>query len=216
MDEITIAVLLYDRLTALDAVGPYEVLSRLPGATVTFVAETAGPKRTDTGALALTADAALSEVADPTVVLVPGGPGQSALMDDGPVHEWLRAAHEGSTWTTSVCTGSLILGAAGLLRGVRATTHWLALDQLAALGATPVEERVVVDGKVVTAAGVSAGIDMGLTLAAEIAGPEVAQTIQLGIEYDPRPPFNAGSPSCAPSFAVDFLRSQSRHVLQGG
>jgi transcriptional regulator GlxA family with amidase domain len=205
-----IAILLYDRLTALDAIGPYEVLSRLPGAEVTFVAEEPGPKRTDTGRLALVADASLSELASPDILLVPGGPGQGGLMDDGPVHEWLRAAHERSTWTTSVCTGSLILAAAGLLDGVSATTHWLALEELGALGANVVPERVVFDGKIVTAAGVSAGIDMALALVIRIAGKEVAEAIQLGIEYDPQPPVNAGSPAKAPAAIVEALRARAR------
>jgi transcriptional regulator GlxA family with amidase domain len=205
-----IAILLYDRLTALDAVGPYEVLSRLPDATVTFVAEQAGPCRTDTGALALLADAPLAELPHPDVVLVPGGPGQAELMQDGPVHRWLRGAHETSTWTASVCTGSLILAAAGLLDGRRATSHWLALDELRGLGVDAVSERVVFDGELVTAAGVSAGIDMALALVARIAGEQVAQAIQLGIEYDPQPPFDAGSPQKAPAQVVEALRARAR------
>jgi transcriptional regulator GlxA family with amidase domain len=205
-----IAILLFDRLTALDAVGPYEVLSRLPDATVTFVAERPGLKRTDTGCLALNADAALDEIPRPDVVLVPGGPGQIALMGEGPVHQWLRAAHEHSTWTASVCTGSLILAAAGLLAGRRATTHWAALEELERLGADVVRERFVFDGKLVTAAGVSAGIDMALALAARIAGDLVAQAIQLGIEYDPDPPFRAGSPETAPAEIIEAVRARSR------
>jgi putative intracellular protease/amidase len=205
---MNIAILLFDRLTALDAVGPYEVLSRLPGAKVTFVAEQPGPKRTDTGQLALTADASLVELPHPEVVLVPGGPGRQALMDDGSVHDWLRAADERSTWTTSVCTGSLILAAAGLLKGKRATSHWLALEELRGLGVDAVPERVVFDGKIVTAAGVSAGIDMALALAAKIADERTAQAIQLGIEYDPQPPFDAGSPERAPVEIVQALRAR--------
>ena len=205
-----IAILIFDRLTALDAVGPYEVLSRLPGAKVTFVAERGGEKRTDVGALGLVADATLDQLAHPDVIVVPGGPGQAALMDDGPLHEWLRAAHETSTWTTSVCTGSLILAAAGLLEGRRATTHWLAMDELARLGAEPVPERFVFDGKLVTAAGVSAGIDMALALASRIAGERVAQAIQLSIEYDPQPPFDAGSTEKAPRDIVEAVRTRSR------
>jgi transcriptional regulator GlxA family with amidase domain len=201
-----IAILLFDGLTALDAVGPYEVLSRLPGAEVTFVAQESGPKRTENGCLALTADAAIADLTGPDVVLVPGGTGQRALMDDGPVHEWLRQAHRTSTWTASVCTGSLILAAAGLLDGKRATTHWLAMEQLADLGAEAVRERYVFDGKIATAAGVSAGIDMALALAAKIAGEEVAEAIQLGIEYDPQPPFDAGSPQRAPAETVELIR----------
>ncbi|HEY5342414.1 MAG TPA: DJ-1/PfpI family protein [Solirubrobacteraceae bacterium] len=218
-----IAILLYDRLTALDAVGPYEVLSRLPDASVTFVAEDPGPKRTDTGQLALIADASLAELPRPEVVVVPGGPGRKALMGDGPVHDWLRTADERSIWTTSVCTGSLVLAAAGLLTEAgghsppasipgsaskRATSHWLALDELRGLGVDAVSERVVFDGKYVTAAGVSAGIDMALALAARIAGDQVAQAIQLGIEYDPQPPFDAGSPERAPAAIVDALRAR--------
>ncbi|HEY7830465.1 MAG TPA: DJ-1/PfpI family protein [Solirubrobacteraceae bacterium] len=205
-----IAILIYDRFTALDAVGPYEVLSRLPDSTTTFVGETVGPKRTDTGVLALTADASIADVPTPDIVLVPGGPGQSALMGDGPVHEWLRKAHESTTWTTSVCTGSLILAAAGLLQGKRATSHWTALEELGGLGAEATAERVVFDGKIVTAAGVSAGIDMALTLVARIAGDELAQAIQLGIEYDPQPPFQAGSPQKAPTEIVDAVLAYSR------
>ncbi|HXA55438.1 MAG TPA: DJ-1/PfpI family protein [Solirubrobacteraceae bacterium] len=205
-----IAILIYEGITALDAVGPYEVLSRLPDAELTFVAQEPGPKRTDTGTLALYADASLAEVPAPDVVLVPGGPRRTELMDDGPVHEWLRAAHERSTWTASVCTGSLILAAAGLLEGKRATTHWNALEELGRLGATPVSERVVWDGKIVTAAGVSAGIDMALALAAKIAGEQVAQAIQLGIEYDPQPPFDTGSPRKAPASLVEAVRARAR------
>ena len=207
---MNIAILLYDRLTALDAVGPYEVLSRLPGATVTFVAEQAGPKRTDTGRLALTADASLAELAHPEIVLVPGGPGQTALMQDGPVHDWLRAAHETSEWTTSVCTGSLILAAAGLLTGKRATSNWQALEELGTFDVEVVPERVVFDGKLATSAGVTAGIDMALGLVARIANDQVAQAIQLGIEYDPQPPFDAGSPATAPAEIVDAVRAYSR------
>ncbi len=210
-----IAILLFDRLTALDAVGPYEVLSRLPDAHVTFVATEAGPKRTDTGALALVADATLAEVPHPDLVLVPGGPGQADAEKDDAVLEWLRAAHETTTWTTSVCTGSLVLGAAGLLQGKRATTYWLALEQLAHYGAIPTNERVVVDGKVVTAAGVSSGIDMALTLAAEIGGADLAQMLQLGIEYDPQPPFDSGSEAKAPPHIAAFFRENSRFVLEG-
>ncbi|HWG08418.1 MAG TPA: DJ-1/PfpI family protein [Solirubrobacteraceae bacterium] len=207
------AILLYDGFTALDAVGPYEVLSRLPGARATFVAAEAGPVRTDNGMLTLTAELSLEQLPAPEIVLVPGGPGEVAARAGGPALEWLRAAHETSTWTTSVCTGSLILAAAGLLGGKRATGHWLAMDKLRELGAEGVSERIVFDGKLVSAAGVSAGIDMALALAARIAGEQVAQAIQLGIEYDPQPPFDAGSPQKAPSEIVALLRSNSRFVV---
>jgi putative intracellular protease/amidase len=206
-----ITILVYDKFTALDAIGPYEVLSRLSGAEVVFAAERPGPVRTDTGMLAVTADVALTDVPRPDIVLVPGGPGQEAQMDDGPVHEWLRAADAASTWTTSVCTGSLILAAAGLLAGRRATSHWLALDRLPGLGAQPTAERVVFDGKYATGAGVSAGIDLALALSARIAGIPAAQAIQLMIEYDPHPPLRAGSPATAPPDLVASMRRRSRH-----
>ena len=205
-----IAILIFDGLTALDAIGPYEVLSRLPGAELRFVAKQAGPKRTDTGALAVLADVPIADLPDPEVVLVPGGAGNRPLMRDAEVLEWLRSAHDGSKWTTSVCTGALVLGAARILDGKRATTHWAFLDRLPEFGAEPVEERVVEDGKVITAAGVSAGIDMALTLAARIAGKEVAQAIQLGIEYDPAPPFDAGSPSKASPEVIEMVRGAER------
>ncbi len=211
-----IAILLYDRFTSLDAVGPYEVLARLPGATVVFAAERPGPVRADTGMLALTADASLADVPHPDIVLVPGGPGQEEQMADGPVHEWLRRADAASSWTASVCTGSLILAAAGLLAGRRATSHWLALDELAEFGVTPVSQRVVIDGKFITAAGVSAGIDMALGLAGRIGGKELAQAIQLGIEYDPQPPYEAGSPAKAPRDLVASMRARSRHARAAG
>jgi putative intracellular protease/amidase len=206
------AILLYDGFTALDAIGPYEVLSRLPGARVTFVAAERGPVRTDNRMLTLLAECSLEELPAPEVVLVPGGPGEVAARAGGPALDWLRAAHATSTWTTSVCTGSLILAAAGLLDGKRATSHWLAYEKLAELGAVAVEQRVVFDGKIVTGAGVSAGIDMALALAARIAGENVAQAIQLGIEYDPQPPFDAGSPRSAPAEIVALLRANSRFV----
>jgi transcriptional regulator GlxA family with amidase domain len=205
-----IAIVLYDRLTALDAIGPYEVLSRLPGARVTFVGAQAGPVTTDNGMLTLLAESSLAELGDPDIVLVPGGPGEVAERAGGEVLEWLREVDRTSSWTTSVCTGSLILAAAGLLDGRPATSHWLALGELGALGAEPTAERVVFDGKYVTAAGVSAGIDMALTLVDRIAGAELAQAIQLGIEYDPQPPFDAGSPAKAPAEIVAMLERSSR------
>jgi transcriptional regulator GlxA family with amidase domain len=207
---MNIAILLYDRFTALDAIGPYEVLSRLPGASLAFLAAEPGPVVTDNGMLTLLAERSIDDVREPDVVLVPGGPGEVAARAGEPVLQWLKAVDRTSAWTTSVCTGSLILAAAGLLDGRRATTHWLAFDELRRLGAEPVSERVVFDGKIVTAAGVSAGIDMALALAAEIAGAQVAQAIQLRIEYDPQPPFDAGSPEKAPPEIVDALRSRSR------
>lgn len=204
-----IAIPIFDKITALDAIGPYEVLSRLPGARVTFVAKEPGPKRTENGMLALVADRALAELTEPDVIVVPGGFGTRPLAGDEEMLAWLRHAHEHSTWTTSVCTGALLLAAAGILNGLRATTHWLQYDLLRPYGVTPVEERVVREGKIITAAGVSAGIDMALMLAAEIAGPELAQAIQLGIEYDPDPPFKGGSLRSAPPEIVELVRRRA-------
>jgi putative intracellular protease/amidase len=211
--SMDIAIPLFDRITALDAIGPYEVLSRLPGARVRFVAITPGPYRTDNRQLTLIADEPLAAVPRPEIVMVPGGFGTRELMTPNPLLDWIRTAHETSQWTTSVCTGSLLLGAAGVLKGLEATTHWAALEQLRELGARSTLKRVVVQGKVVTAAGVSSGIDMALTLAARIAGDEVAQSIQLGIEYDPQPPFNAGSPETAPPHVVARLRGRLQERL---
>ncbi|MBA3807258.1 MAG: DJ-1/PfpI family protein [Solirubrobacterales bacterium] len=195
---MNVAIPIFDGLTALDAVGPYEVLSRLPDANVRFLAAEKGPVRTQNGMLALLADLTFDELGDPDVIVVPGGHITSELMGDDQAVGWLRRAHESSAWTTSVCTGSLLLAAAGILDGLRATSHWLALDTLARYGAHPVSERVVEQGKVITAAGVSAGIDMALILAERIAGEQIAQAIQLSIEYDPQPPFDCGSPVKAP------------------
>ncbi len=209
-----IAIVLFERFTALDAVGPYDVLSHLPGAEMVFVAERPGPVVNEMGSLRLVAEAGLSDVPRPDLVVVPGGPGQNAHMAGGPVLDWLRDVDAHTAWTTSVCTGSLLLAAAGLLAGHRATTHWLALDQLAPFGASPIaDQRVVVDGKYITAAGVSAGLDMALDLAGRIAGDLVAQAIQLGLEYDPRPPYQAGSPGTAPSAIVESLRSRRQAIL---
>jgi transcriptional regulator GlxA family with amidase domain len=200
------AFLIFDRLTALDAVGPYEVLSRIPGSEVRFVGKQTGPIRTDTGALGLEVDLALDDFPEPDVLLIPGGDGNRPLMTDEAVLDWVRAVHEQSKWTTSVCTGSLVLAAAGVLKGKRATSHWAYRHELAPFGAEPVAERVVVDGKVVTAAGVSAGIDMALQLTALEYGEDVARAIQLGIEYDPEPPFDSGSPDKAHPDLVELVR----------
>jgi putative intracellular protease/amidase len=205
-----IAIPLFDRFTALDAVGPYEVLSRLPGARVDFVAAEPGVYRTDTRMLALSVERSYDDASAPDVLLFPGGVGTRALTTDERTLDWVRRVHEVSRYTTSVCTGSLVLAAAGVLDGLDATTHWMARETLAALGARPVEQRVVEQGKVITAAGVSAGIDMALVLAERIAGAEVAQAIQLGIEYDPQPPFDAGSPAKAPAEIVEVVRAVER------
>ena len=213
-----IAIFAYDHMTALDAIGPYEVLSRLPGAETVFVGVERGPVRCDSRSLALVAAAALDEVASPDVLVVPGWSGarQERLLRPGPVQDWLRTVDERTTWTASACSGSLVLAAAGLLRGRRATSHWLTMDWLAELGALPVGERVVRDGKYLTAAGVSAGIDMALALSAEVAGEQTAQAIQLLIEYDPEPPFDAGSVAKAPTDIVDSLRAIRSFIVTGG
>jgi len=205
MAPVRVAILIFEKLTALDAIGPYEVLRSVPGWEVRFVGPEKGPLRTDSGALGLSADFALEEVTDPDVVLVPGGEGNRPLLGDERVLGWLRAVDRGTRWTTSVCTGSLVLGAAGLLEGRRATSHWLFLERLRDYGADPVGGRFVEDGKVLTAAGVSAGIDMALHLVSLEAGPEVAEAVQLGIEYDPQPPLDAGSPAKAPAAIVDAV-----------
>lgn len=201
------AILLYPDLTALDAIGPYDVLSRIPDMEVVFVARTAGEYRTDQGSLGLIADAGFADVRTPEILVVPGGFGTRPLMTDDAHLDWVRAVHETTTWTTSVCTGSLLLGAAGLLDGLDATTHWASYDQLASTGALPTAERVVERGKIVTAAGVSSGIDMALRLTAKLGGDDLAKAIQLSIEYDPQPPFDCGSPAKAPVELVELLRA---------
>jgi transcriptional regulator GlxA family with amidase domain len=204
-----IAVLLYDRVTALDAVGPYEVLSRMPGASVHFVASRPGLNRADEG-LGLYADRALDDMPHPDIVLVPGSSDPAAALTDPATLSWVRAAHQSATWTTSVCSGSLVLAAAGVLTNRRATTHWIALDHLRALGAIPVSQRIVVDGTIITAAGVSAGIDLALRLAALIHGDHTAQALQLAIEYDPEPPFDISA------YAADESLRQTAATLIGG
>jgi transcriptional regulator GlxA family with amidase domain len=197
---VQIAVALFPRLTALDAIGPYEVLPRLPDATVTFVGAERGEVRTENGFLGLTVDAAFDEVDEPDVVVVPGGIGSRALLDaDAPIVEWVRAVHPTTRFTTSVCTGSLVLAAAGLLDGLEAATHWANHDELASLGAIPTSDRVVehLDQRIVTAAGVSSGIDMALRLAELLVDDVAARAMQLMIEYDPQPPFDAGHPDRA-------------------
>ena len=193
-----IAFLIYEGLTALDIVGPYEVLSQIPGADVRFVAKRPGSVTVDSGAFSIGTDHGLADVPRPGVFVIPGGvAGTFAAARDPEILEWVRGAHAHSRYSTSVCTGSLILGAAGLLKDTNATTHWAAKALLEQTGANYTEERVVVTGKIITAAGVSAGIDMALYLMAELVGPELAKVAQLSIEYDPDPPFDAGSPAKA-------------------
>lgn len=202
-----IAFLFYEGMTALDAVGPHEILCRLPGSEVFRAAKIAGPVCTDSG-LMLTADHPLSAITQTDILFIPGAGSAATLRNHPEILDWVRSIHRTTTWTTSVCTGSLILGAAGILKGLRATSHWAALDRLKLCGAVPIEARIVEDGKVMTAAGVSAGIDMALTLAAKIAGPQFAKSMQLGIEYDPQPPFDAGSPRKADPTLCKALKSR--------
>ncbi|MFI0720481.1 DJ-1/PfpI family protein [Streptomyces sp. NPDC021224] len=199
---------LFDGFTALDAVGPYEVLRNLPDADVVFAAAAPGPVTDGAGRLVLTAAASFADITAADVLVVPGGPGARAGTGDPELLDWIRAVHATTAWTTSVCTGSLLLGAAGLLAGLRATTHWSATELLASYGAVPTGQRVVEQGRIVTAAGVSAGIDMALRLTELIAGPVAAQACQLAIEYDPQPPFDAGSWSKAPQAAKDYLAAR--------
>jgi putative intracellular protease/amidase len=206
---MNVSILIFDGITALDAVGPYEVLRSVPGWEVAFVGKERGEVRTDSGALGLTVDYALAERPTADILLIPGGEGNRALLGDDEVLDWVRAVDAGTKWTTSVCTGSIVLGAAGLLRGRRATGHWCYLDPLKEFGAEPTVGRWVEDGKYLTAAGVSAGIDMALHLVDREAGAEAAQTIQLSIEYDPQPPFDAGSPAKAPASIVELIRARN-------
>jgi transcriptional regulator GlxA family with amidase domain len=200
-----IALLLYPGFTSLDIIGPYDVLRSMPDSEPVFVAEHQGQVRDESGTLALVADRPLADVQRPEIVVVPGGFGTRRLLEREPLMSWLRTVHETTTWTTSVCTGSLLLAAAGLLEGAPATTHWLARETLASLRAKPVAERVVQEGKIITAAGVSAGIDMALRLVQLIHGDAAAQAVQLGIEYAPDPPFDAGSPESAPEAVVEAV-----------
>jgi transcriptional regulator GlxA family with amidase domain len=200
-----IALVLYPQFTALDIVGPFQTFGDLPGVECVFVAETAGPVIDHTGRLSLVATATFAEVTAPDVIVVPGGFADASATSEDPLVEWIRAVHPTTTWTTSVCTGSIFLAHAGVLDGLDATTHWSAYERLRALGAVPTEERVVRRGKVITAAGVSAGIDMGLTLVAEMFDDEIAKSIQLAIEYDPQPPFDSGSPTKASAETLAFV-----------
>jgi transcriptional regulator GlxA family with amidase domain len=205
-----IVIALFDRFTALDAVGPHQVLHHLPDTEVIFASERARGVTDESRTLTLQAQASYADVPAPDIIVIPGGPGQADQMTPGPLQDWLLDADRTSTWTTSVCTGALILAGAGLLKDKRATTNWLAIEELRHLGATAQRERYVFDGKYVTAAGVSAGIDMALALAGRVAGDEEAQRIQLAIEYDPHPPYQSGSPASANPEIVARLTAGSR------
>lgn len=201
-----IVLVLYEGLAPLDIIGPFEVLQHALGYELKVVATTPGPVGADGGGIGLVAQYAYEDTS-PDVIVVPGGAGGRDVEHDEAFLEWLRAAHETTSYTTSVCTGALILGAAGILDGVDATTHWAFFDELAAYGANPLHERVVERDRIITAAGVSAGIDMALTLASRLVGDEVAKAIQLGIEYDPQPPFDSGSVHKADPDTVDLVRA---------
>jgi transcriptional regulator GlxA family with amidase domain len=204
-----VAIPLYPGYTGLDAIGPYTVLAYAPGWKVTFVAAEPGPVTDDRGTLTIQATASYADLPRPDVVVVPGGMGTLDALADEALVGWIAEAHRHTRWTTSVCSGSFLLGAAGLLTGRKATSHWALIDQLATMGATPVTERVVVDDKIVTAAGVSSGIDMALTLLAQATDQDTAEAVQLVIEYDPQPPFDAGSPLTA----SDDLRARAAALL---
>lgn len=209
-----IAIPLYPGFTGLDAIGPYQVFASVPGLDVMFTADSRGPVTDDAGHLTINAERAFDELTEPDVVVVPGGLGTRRIAADRhPVVDWVQRVHPTATWTMSVCTGALVLGAAGLLAGRRATTHWIAFDDLASYGATPVGERVVIDGTIATAAGVSAGIDLALTMAGRIWGPEIAQAVQLGIEYDPQPPYDSGSLAKAAPEIRDIVALTMRDLI---
>lgn len=203
-----IAIGLYEGFTALDVIGPYQVFTNVPGTDVVLCAEQAGIVRDDNGLLRVDVEHSFDDVPTPDVLLVGGSVVTRKLAHTGvPIVEWIRAAHRTTTYTTSVCTGSLLLGAAGVLDGLRATSHWIAYEHLGQFGAEATEERVVWEGKVITGAGVSAGIDLALSLVGRMHGDEVAQAIQLGIEYDPQPPYNAGAPSKAPTAIKELVQA---------
>jgi cyclohexyl-isocyanide hydratase len=207
MSDIDIAFLVYPGMAALDLAGPYEVLQKLPGGRLHLVAKTTEPVVCDSG-MKISPSATFAEVPRAQVLCVPGGGGQIDFMEDQPTLDWIRTVAADARWVTSVCTGSFLLGAAGLLRGYRATSHWASLPVLAAYGATVVEERVVVDRNRITAAGVTAGIDLALHVAARLASPTVAEAIQLALEYDPQPPFQSGHPRSASPALVEVVRAR--------
>lgn len=213
MSRFRIGLLLFPRMTQLDLTGPFEVFAKLPGAEVLLLGKTLQPVEAETG-LRMLPHATLHDCPPLDVLCVPGGPGVSALMDDAEALDWLRGQAQSVRYVTSVCTGSLVLGAAGLLRGKRATSHWASRDLLAAFGAIPTPGRVVRDGNLFTGGGVTAGIDFALTVVAEMAGTKTAQEIQLQIEYAPAPPFDAGAPDTAPPDVVAAVRARGLPLRQ--
>ena len=208
-----IGMLIFPRMTQLDMTGPYEVLARLPNTTVDLIARTLEPVTTDRG-MQIVPTVTYADCPPLDVVMVPGGPGQQDLMEDEAALEFLRKQAASAKYVTSVCTGSLVLAAAGLLKGKRATSHWSVVDHLALLGAIPTHERVVVDGNVVTGAGVVSGIDFALRLAVILDGEQVARELQLQIEYDPDPPFDCGSPKSAPPDMIEKLKARAAKLTE--
>lgn len=205
---MNIVFLFYHSMTALDAIGPHEVLCRLPNANIYRTAKHAGIVETESSHLKMIAEYSFNEVTSADILLIPGAGNATSLKGDQETLAWIQDIHRTTTWTTSICTGSLILGAAGILSGLKATSHWAVIDRLSRWGATPTHQRIVEDNKVITAAGVSAGIDMALALAEKICGRSVGETLQLGIEYDPEPPFNSGSPQKASPQIYESLKKR--------
>jgi len=214
MKNMQIVFLFYDGMTALDAIGPHEILFRLPNIKVLRAAEHAGPIKTESNNLIVNAEYSLSDITQADVLVVPGAGNATSLKEHPKTLAWVQKIHQTTTWTTSICTGSLILGAAGILSGHTATSHWAVIERLNQYGAKPISERVVESGKIITAAGVSAGIDMALNLAAKISGQKVAETLQLGIEYDPAPPFDVGSPAKASPEICEALKTRLLTIFE--
>ena len=211
-----IAIGLYPGFTALDAIGPYAVFTNVPGVEVVVCAHRKGPLADESDLLHFDLAHTFDEVPEPDILLVPGGLiTRRIAAEGGPIVDWIRAAHETTTYTTSVCSGALLLGAAGVLDGLPATTHWVAYDHLRSYGAEPTEQRVVIEGKVATAAGVSAGIDLALTLLGEWYGRDIAEAVQLGIEYDPQPPYDSGAPSKARPEVKQLVQSVQTEAEAG-
>jgi putative intracellular protease/amidase len=208
-----IAALIFDKITVLDIVGPTELLSWVPGSEIVWVGKEIGPIRAAPTGLAINVERTLDEVSSADILLIPGGPGVRLLLQDEKVLDWVRKVHATTKWTTSVCTGSLLIGAAGLLKGLEATTHWNAAATLESFGAKYREKRVVPQGKIVTSAGVSSGIDMALWLIGKIAGDDAAKEAQLCIEYDPQPPYDSGAPSKADPRVIEKARTTVKDIV---
>ena len=206
-------MLVFPDMTQLDFTGPYEILSKLPGVSVRVVWKEKGAVRSERG-LSFIADTTIAECSGSDVIFVPGGPGQIDLMADDAVVDFLQREGRNARWVTSVCTGSLLLAAAGLLDGYRATCHWLSIGQLALFGAIPVQQRVVVDGNRITGAGVTSGIDFAFVLAQQLVGEHAARRLQLILEYDPCPPFDSGNPTKADGDMVEEVRNRTRSVIE--